>query len=270
MVRFWAREPYDRGALAELRELSGRGWIYSRNGPARFDAHYRQRIDLQQPTDDTLRHLAGRGDALINKVEITVDYVFESAATRDDAWKFLHRHMIRRWHGKKQQIRLYRPGMQEDDEGGAGTRYDASRGAPNMTALYPDGFSRVTGELNCVHLEWRLSGLKAVRNAGIESGQDLLEFNRRQFWQKRLLLYDVDPRRLGRLIRNHARGTRRRSSEDEVWAERFRVNLDGRTGENHLASHDTIQELLDHLRSLHLERVHRALVPISTESLLPE
>jgi hypothetical protein len=270
-VRLWVREPYDSEALAQLRAQCGRGGIHPENGPARFDSRLRQRIDIRQPSADALRQLARRDDVLINKVEVALDYVFHSPVARDEAFEFLHRHMIRRWHGKKQEIRLYRRGMQGDDEGGVGTRYDAARGAPNMTALYRDEFSRVTGELNCVHLEWRLSGLRAVRNAGIESGQDLVEFNHRQFWQKRLLLYDVDPRRLGRLIRNHVHGTRRRTSEYQTYSNGSRVNLDGWTGQGQADAYDTIQQLIDHLTGeLHLERVHRALVPVSTESLLPE
>ena len=189
----------DREALARLENACGRGGIHPENGPARFDSRLRQRVDLRQPSADALRQLARRDDVWINKVEVAIDYVFDSPVARDETSEFFDRHMIRRWHGKNQQIRVYRPGMQDDDEGGVGTRYDAGRGAPNMTALYRNEFSRVTGEFNCVHLEWRLSGLRAVRNAGIESGRDLLEFNHRQFWQKRLLLYDLDCRRLGRL-----------------------------------------------------------------------
>jgi hypothetical protein len=270
-VQVWVRQPLDREALLQLESASGRGGIHPENGPAKFDARLRQRIELRQPSADALRQLARRDDVLINKVEITIDYTLNSRAEQYRAWEFLTRHIVRRWHGKNQKIRVVR-GTEGDDEGGlGGTRYDAARRAPNKTVLYQDKFSRVTGELNCVHLEWRLNGLKAVRNAGIESGQDLLEFNHRTFWQKRLRLYDVDRRRLGRLIRNRAHGTRRRTSEDTVLANRFKVNLDGMTAEGHVGSYDTVQELVDHLTgSLHLNRVHRALVPISTESLLPE
>ena len=167
-VQVWVRQPYDSEALAELRAQCGRGGIYPENGPARFDARLRQRIELRQPSADALRQLARREDVLINKVEIAIDYVFNSPVVRDEAREFFDRHMIRRWHSKKQQIRAYRSGMEDDDEGRVGTRYDAARGAPNMTALYRNEFSRVTGEVNCVHLEWRLNGLRAVRNAGIK------------------------------------------------------------------------------------------------------
>jgi hypothetical protein len=44
---------------------------------------------------------------------------------------FLHRHFVRRWHGKKQEIRVVRNGKQGpavlEDNDAIGTRYDAGR-----------------------------------------------------------------------------------------------------------------------------------------------
>jgi hypothetical protein len=72
------------------------------------------------------------------------------------------------------------------------TRYDADRAAQNGIVFYKEDHSRITGEEYCLHLEWRLNRLRAVRAAGIETGQDLLKFDHRAFWQKRLRLYEVD------------------------------------------------------------------------------
>jgi len=118
----------------------------------------------------------------------------------------------------------------------------------------------LTGELWCLHLEWRLRALRAVRAVGIESGRDLVGFNHRDFWRKRLLLFDVDRQRLGRLIRNSNTGRRGRTPEI-VQSGRYRVDISGRTGEVYVRAHDTIQELVDQLKSSY--RVHRALVQIS-------
>ena len=57
----------------------------------------------------------------------------------------------------------------------------------------------MTGELNCLHLEWHLNGVRAVWNAGILSGADLLKWDHRAFWNKRLLLYEIEPWRLGKI-----------------------------------------------------------------------
>lgn len=80
-------------------------------------------------------------------------------------------------------------------------------------------------------------------------------------------VYDVvDRRRLGRLITNRAKGKKSRASKIEQTG-RYRVNIDGRTGEVNVRACDTIQELIDKLKGI---RSHRALVAVSNEFLLPE
>ena len=260
-VQFWPRKPLDRARLAWLKCECGRGGVYAHDQPARFDASYRQRVELRQPSDKALRWLATCDEALINRVEITLDFIFESLAERDDTSEFLHRHLVRRWHNKNQQIRIYMP--EADDYSLGGTRYDAGGRSQNRAVLYRETHSRITGEINCLHLEWRLNGLKAVRAAGIETFQDLLEFNHRVFWQKRLRLYNVDRRRLGRMVRNKASGGKRRAAEIHPSG----TDLDGRTGEVLVRAYDTVQELIDNMRA-HI-KVSRALVPISIEHLSP-
>ena len=260
-VQFWVRTPLDQRTLDRLRSECGRGGVYVQNQPARFNALYRQRVELRQPLDQALRWLATRDDALINRAEVTIDLVFDCLADRDDAWGFLHRHIVRRRHGKKQEIRIVREADAQNDT--IGTRYDAGSSASNKIVFYAEGHSRLTGELNCLHLEWRLKGLKAVRAAGIKLGRDLLEFDHRAFWRRRLCLYDVDRRRLGRMVRNKARSEKRRTSEIHPSG----TGLDGRTGEVLVRAYDTVQELIDNMRA-HI-KVSRALVPISGEYLLP-
>jgi hypothetical protein len=263
-AQFWVCAPLDGPTLKWLQQKCGRGGVYAVTQPARFNALYRQRLELRQPSVEALIWLATRDDALINRAEITIDLAFNCLSDRDDAWEFLHRHIVRGWHGKNQEVRIYRG--EEVRINNIGTRYDADRRAKNKIVFYPEKHSRITGELNCLHLEWHLNGLKAVRAAGIESGQNLPGFNHRAFWQKRLRLYDVDRQRLGRLIRNQIGGKRSRSPEIMHMGQ-YRVNIDGRTGEVLSRAHNTIQELIDLLKPSY--RIHRALVPISNEGLLP-
>jgi hypothetical protein len=248
--------------IAELRRSCGRGGLYIDNRGARFDSVYRQRIELRQPSQLAFQWLAKRQDALINRVEIALDFVFEDINRRDEAFEFIHHHLVRRWHGKKQKIKLVRSSKQNrtpelvDEIGMGQTRYDAWR-APNKIVFYRNQFSRITGELNCLHLEWHLNGLRAVRNAGIETGQDLLKFDHRAFWDRRLLLYSVEADRLGRLVRNRTTGKKSRLSK----------YLDGRTGHVLINSVGSIQELID--QYVRLGRLSRVLRVIPNEGLLP-
>jgi hypothetical protein len=261
-IQFWLLNPFDSKTLTWLRKQCGQGGLHVDNKPAKFGARYRQRIELRQPSKEALSWLAERDDALINRVEIAVDYVFKSWAERDDFWLFLHRHSARRWHGKNQEIRLIKSDSDAGDDVLGGTRYDAGRWAPNGTVFYPEHHSRITGELHCLHLEWRLNRLKSVCAAGINSGGDLPAFNHRDFWKKRLLLYTVDPERLGRLNRNHLLGKRNRGGPIGQIG-----RIDRQTGEVIVRAHHAVQELINTQRLYY--RVHRALVSISNETLLP-
>jgi hypothetical protein len=264
-VQVWLRKPIKPKTVLELGGHCGRGGIYAENRPARFDPNFRQRLEFKQPNQQALRWIAYRDDALINQVEVVLDLIFEDIIQKEDAWTFFNQHLIRRWHGKKQEIRVVKSRSAAEDNP-IGTRYDAGRWAPNVIAVYAEDHSRVTGELHCLHLEWRLNGLKAVRSGGIKSSGDLLEFDYRQFWQTRLVLYTIDPERLGRLVRNHASGTRSRTAEIGQWGG-FNGNIDGKKGRILVRGFDTIQELIDHFgRTV---RVHRALVLISSSQLLP-
>jgi hypothetical protein len=79
-------------------------------------------------------------------------------------------------------------------------------------------------------------------------------------------LCEVDRSKLGRLVRNHVTGERRRTSEIQ-WVGRFSYDIDEMIGEICVHSCDTVQELIDKKKSLC--RIRRALVPISNEPWLP-
>jgi hypothetical protein len=235
LVQVWLRCALSATVIAQLRGWCGSIFYSGEYGlPARFDSGLRYRLELKQPSDAALNWLAQQSGALINRIELALDLNFQCLADRDDVGDLFHRCLVRPWHGSKQKVRIFVPGSQgglvEATEKLTNTRYDAGRWSANQIALYKQNHCRTTGELNCLHLEWRLNRLKALRSAGIASGCDLMTFSHRDFWKKRLRLYDVDCKQLGRLIRNADNGTRRRTCEIKQ-SGRYSVNLDGRTGE---------------------------------------
>jgi len=276
-VQVWLRRPADPTALRFLRKHCGKGGIYVDNRPAPFGQGYKQRLELKQPLATALQWLAERDDVLINRVEITLDYIFDSRIDRDRAQEFFHHHRIRRWHSNKQPIWLCRTSNDGNGRGRysservyeieeATTRYDSGRRSRNGTTVYLENHSRVTGELFCLHLEWRANGLRAVQGAGIKSAVDLLEFDHHEFWKKRLLLTDLDIERLGRLFRNRAQGSKSRSTAFKPDRGR-QINMDRRWGHAIKNSVGSLQELLHSYRSL--VRLERALRPISNSGWLP-
>lgn len=256
-VQFWLKRPLDHATKAELGRLVG-GLYVSRRRAARFDSSFIQRIELKQPSEEALRWVASRDDAYINRAEITLDYCFNNGAERDDAFDHLDRHLVRGWHGRRQLIKKFNSDNGRLRKGGQ-TRYDAGRSAPNLIAFYKEGFSRITGELNCLHFEWRANGGKALRSAGISSPSDLVGFDYRRFWLPRLKLFEVEPIKLGRLLRKN--GWRSRPAIES------RVKLERRLGSIVINGSSTIQELVDQYR---VYPVRRILKPISTRDWLPK
>lgn len=243
-VQVWLQQPADSTTIAELKMSCG--YVHQDNRPAPFDPAYRQRLDFKRPSDTALLWLAGQDGAVINETEPALDYVFATWRERDQQYDFWNWSLVRRWHGRRQHVYVH-PGASE-------TRYDALRSAPNSTKLYKEKFSRITGELYCLHVEWRAHGVRGVRSIGIHSPADLLNFDHRQFWQKRLRFYDVEPERLGRHLRMRASGQRGRGRP---------YDDDQLRGEITLRCVDSIQELIDDYRI-----PQRVLIHISNEPYL--
>jgi hypothetical protein len=245
VIRFWLKTPLNSWEGSKLRKLCG---VRADTEPAPFPGGYQQRINLRQPSADALNWLAKRDDVHINYIEIALDWTFVNSASREETSQFVNRHLVRRHHGKKQEIQFCEA-----------TRYDAGRSAPNLIVFYSEEVSRKTGEIALLtHLEWRARGVQAVRGLGIVSPADLIQFDYRRFWQHRLLLLDASPGRLGRFIRNCKTGEK----------SRIETPADVLLGNEILEQYNTIQELIDDLGPKY--RIRRGLTQIPNNVFLPE
>jgi len=270
-LQVWLRRPIDRAKLKILRRQCRH--LRVRNKPTRFLGGYSQRLKFKGPGIGVLRWLASRDDALVNRIEISLDYVFDNWVDRTEAFEFMHHHFVRLWHGRRQQIRIRRAserykGWERVREIELGqTRYDTARRAPNCVGFCKEKHCRVTGELNNLHVEWRANGLKAVRATGIHRTADLLTFDHYEFWRRRLLLYKVDSERLGRMIRNKAKGTKRTKPEKTTSRRVMPFNDDLRVGETIRIAYETAQQVA--ARFAPDLRVRRALTRIPNDAWLP-
>jgi hypothetical protein len=80
---------------------------------------------------------------------------------------------------------------------------------------YADLRCKWTG-LQCLHSEDRINGGdKASQKTGIKTGHDMLVFDHRAYWEKRLTYVDYDRARLGLHLMNQATGQRRRTTTTE-------------------------------------------------------
>jgi hypothetical protein len=263
-VQVWLKKPWSRRELAWLARRCGS--LDVRQQAKRWDRAYRVRLQLRQPGHEALQWLAKLNGVLMNYVEVALDWIFNSEEERDAAHEFIRRHHVKRWHGK-QEVFSYQ-----------GARYTAKRRAANKLVNYAEQGSRISGELFCEHVEWRLSGTRALRRAGISSLNDLLELDHRQFWAERLPMRTVNLDTLGRLYCNHVLGKGPRRGP---WIEFFgpkksiRFDYHGRTGyvvsqtcgSRQAGTSATTQALIDEWRSKF--EVGRCLEALDVEHLLP-
>jgi hypothetical protein len=174
----------------------------------RVDIPSRERyaLDLQQPTADALRILARRNDATVTRVDAALDWTFNTFQECDDAMELVDRHLVKRHH-------RFEHGTVHVKH----TRYSGPHRLKNKIVVYPERFSRTTGEVDIpvLHLEYRMLGARALQQNGIGSPADVISLSHRQLWNERLLLYAFDPAHLGRMYW-HWQGKHRRDQDRHI------------------------------------------------------
>lgn len=177
---------------------------------------FREQVQLVGANRVALEYLASRDDRvakrngalpkrdrqppLIIYLEIALDIILPDEQILRKAFAAFKRCFVQLWNGKNETI--------EFDNGGMST---GRRWNGKYVTAYISKPSPVTGEVDCLHIEYRICGASAVRAIGIASIADLLAFDFRAFWQKHLILRDVAIERLGRHSLNKRFGTRRQA-----------------------------------------------------------
>jgi hypothetical protein len=218
VVQVWLQQPLAPRRIAWLRSHCGRGGLKDHNEPAPFDLSYRQRLRLMQPQLPALQYLRELNGVLFNYTEAALDWIFDDQFQKRAADLLARRYLIEKFH------------RQDSNLVEGVTLYTRRRGARNKITSYADQPSRITGELDCFHIEARMLGVDAIRRAGINSVADLLTFDHRAFWQERLLMYDIDVRKLGRDYYAKVEGRRRRRSARISMHGSYQYDFDLRAG----------------------------------------
>jgi hypothetical protein len=214
-VQMWLRVPL---GPRQRRWLQNRCDCYLDDQPARFNPRYRQRVQMRQPDESVLGWIAEQPGAYVNRLELALDLVFASEEEKEQAEAFIRKHLVKNHRGK-QEIQL---------QGGTTTMYLSARNAANNLVTYGNRECRVTGEVNCLHIEWRKRGIAALRQENI-SAKNLNEIDHRDFWQRKLLLYVINPNKLGREYRK-VYPERRHRRKDQLLTQGS-YNVEKRTGQ---------------------------------------
>lgn len=262
-VQAWIKRKLDAHEVEWFRSQCGKGGFAAHDEIARFDWRYCQRLELRQPHKKAVQRLATFKDILINDVEIAFDRSFEGSGDPQAVEQFFDRHNLKRYHGRQDVGHC-------TGNNGSRTRYTSQDpNVRNNIAAYCEPFCRRTGELHCLHLEWRAKRASTVRGHGIRSVTDLLNFDHQAFWQKNLLLRDIDLRKLGHLWNNHFEKTGRKKP-------RFKTNWQSEVYDFDLwtglmlfrGAGSTVQKTVDEYKPI-LKDINRCLAPISLSLLEP-
>jgi hypothetical protein len=271
----WFRERLTREEILHFKSLC-RSFVLYQNGQqirkasVNFglqaalypDSSFKQSMWVYQPTLAALEWICARAESRLTYVEFALDWVFDDDDARNEAIQFLRAYHVKKYR-RNQEVKFSRE-----------TRYSDKRGAPNNFVCYPDKPSRITGEVYCVHLEWRITHAATLLRAGIHSVTDLLSLDHRKFWTTRLLCSGLDVERLGRLVNNKGKSARRHPWIREYGAN-IRMNMDRRTGgiiKRALATNETRNGSTQSVIDAHRKHVavRRCLIPIDVTHLLPD
>ena len=120
-------------------------------------------LTVVNPKQPALDFMAEYPSAMVNRLEIAVDLICD-ANTKHYLRDLFDKHFVQPWHSRQVQIRF---------DGGTYSRRYGQR----QYVWYHDRPSKVTGEVDCFHLEARHWGVEAVRRVGIQHPGDLLTFD---------------------------------------------------------------------------------------------
>ena len=222
-------------------------------------------LTVVQPNDLALQIIATLPGLFLNHVEVARDVILPDEAAKSAAFELFNSSFLQPWHGKK-RCQRYIQGFTTRRT----TRGERKEG--RWFTWYADRPSKVTGDINCFHIEGRHQGAQAVRRLGLHHPRDLRSFNHEDYWQRSLNLYVIDLERLGRWYANRRSGSRRQGVRTERFG-RLIYNRDRAAGavlyqvfsdhpDQNLSSQcrqHSLQQLVDQLgRGPFLKRLERA------------
>jgi hypothetical protein len=262
-LQIWLEQPLSAAEIAR-REQQYRVPIYDTHAEAcLFDRKrkrpLRQRLQIAQPTREVVQAFAAL-DPYLNYSECALDLIFANKAECRHAREvFDHYSITKHSHGVHFEGRW--GGVGNDTRYVGGVKWQNA----NVLMTYSDRDKAGPADL-CLHIEWIICGGQGLHRIGINGPTDLLKLDRRAFWEQRLILADINRRRLGQRYHNHHAGRR-------VW--RHDPTLDGeilyRAAQNKIdLANDrrcATQAVID--KYPYLRIVSHCLIDLPAEHLLP-
>lgn len=134
---------------------------------------------IQQPTRATFQVLQDIQDRSPEVLHLSqVDFALDLTTNSELDAGLLHEALL----GGLTPARLAQTDHAQEFE----TTYIGAKRSANKILVYSDGIRKVRPESPRVHIEWRITGSKALHRANIKSAIDLAVIDHRAIWKKRL------------------------------------------------------------------------------------
>ena len=218
VLQVWLRDDLPEKHWRFLNAHSGSLWRGRHLGikePLCWAPQWRHTVRLYQPHREAIQFLAEIDQVLITYLELAHDQIMTSPEAVEAWLRLAREHFVQRWHGKR-RTRIWANGNWRSGDLDREILRDGKkirqRKIGTVFQGYGDRPCKVTGEIDCGHLEAKVYGSSAIRRIGISHPQDLIGFDVEGFWRNNLILLDVDRERLGRWYTNRIDRTRLQKS----------------------------------------------------------
>lgn len=276
-IELWFRYPPTE--YAKVRKMQdGRAILEPCRDDAGFTWGYR--MIVHQPKRSTismLDHLQQKYKAPICRLDVAADFILGSDQERQTVRAWLERNVLLRW-------RPAGPMFDEGDTTGWVEYRDRKRlgkkRANRDLELYADKECKLTGEVDCVHLELRFLTSAAVRAAGYGRATSVPKLNPRRLFRKHVKLVNFDPdtfkqRAMRSAVNEDRRFYRRRTTTP--FDDRYRASIPRRIKAFiERWTLDRAQLVKDHfgikMKSVDLDVLHipdRLEWPVSHDNIIP-
>ncbi|MDD5581290.1 MAG: hypothetical protein PHY16_18725 [Methylobacter sp.] len=155
------------------------------------NSHLDKMLDLFQPDARDIKRLkVVSGDCAINYIECAIDFMTDDTNILDSLCYFFNRHLI------KATIKNYNRQFYFKEINHQ-TVYFTTATDDRRLVMYSDLLARKNTALQCLHLEYRIEGVEWVKNEGIITVNNLINFNHERLWDNLLDLRRYNLTKLG-------------------------------------------------------------------------
>jgi hypothetical protein len=188
------------------------------------------RVIISQPSRKTLHYLEevqrDNGGSVF-RFDIAIDLIAKDEIDAEELKSLVLTRALLKWRPKGPMLNI--EGLDDFTTTYWIEQNKRKRRSNRDLALYADKPSKVTGEINCVHLELRFLNTRSCKKAGISSAKDLIDLNPAEIFAKNVKFTDFDidqyhQRRIRKAVKEDRKLHQQQNREISEFEDRYRAS----------------------------------------------